>query len=265
MGLYKGVIHLRLFLAVTPSEVREASRFTSTLAHVAYCIGPESTLLRQNLLLETRGGLLSISDRNAPLIKDPEKLAAAVIRECSRRNYMGTVLDFEASVSPDRQAFINLVVRQLSATHRSLLVPEAYAVSGASVLINTAVSGGNLLVYLQEARHKYGQITLDLQRLAMDFTLPERTGKGTPLKIDTLKTLIDSEAPSVYFSQDLCARYFTYSHNGETHFVLYDDADTLIQKLRIGNTLGVSSALVMYPEVSDLLPRLFSMARGESH
>lgn len=42
------------------------------------------------------------------------------------------------------------------------------------------------------------------------------------------------ESPSVFFSQDLCARYFTYTRNGETHFVLYDDADTLSQKLRTG-------------------------------
>ena len=255
---------MRLFLAVTPAEVREASRFTSSLAHVAYCLGPESTLLRQNLLLETKGGLMSISDRGAPQIKEPEKLSAAVIRECSRRNYAGAVLDFESTVTPDRQAFVNFVVKQLTAVRRSLFVPETYAVSGASILINTAVSGGNLLLYLQEMQRKYGQITLDLQRLVMDFTLPERTGKGTPLKVDALKSLIDTEAPSVFFSQDLCARYFTYSRHGETHFILYDDAETLLQKMRIGNTLGVSTALVMYPEVSDLLPRLFTLTRGTS-
>ena len=52
---------MQIYLAVTPAEAQEASRFRCSLAHVAYCIGPDSTLLRQNLLLQTRGGLLSLS------------------------------------------------------------------------------------------------------------------------------------------------------------------------------------------------------------
>ena len=45
---------MQIYLAVTPAEAQEAARFRCSLAHVAYCIGPESTLLRQNLLLQTR-------------------------------------------------------------------------------------------------------------------------------------------------------------------------------------------------------------------
>ena len=61
----------------------------------------------------------------------------------------------------------------------------------------------------------------------------------------------------MFFSQDLCARYFTYTREGETHFVLFDDADTLQQKLQTGTRMGFSAAFLMYPEVRDLLPRLF--------
>ena len=205
---------------------------------------------------------MSVSDREAPPVEDPGKLAAAVLRECSRRNYGGVVLDFESGAAPDRLAFARLLAGQLQAARRLLLVPEAYAVSGATVLINTAISGGSLSVRLQETQRQYGQIALDLQRLAMDFSLPERSGNGKPMQIDDLKKRMDDQAPSVFFSQDLCARYFTYSRNGETHFILFDDADTLAQKLRIGRSLGISHALIMYPEVSDLLPRLFSAVQG---
>ena len=69
--------------------------------------------------------------------------------------------------------------------------------------------------------------------------------------------LLDRESPSVFFSQDLCARYFTYARDGETHFVLFDDADTLSQKLRTGGNMGFAAAFLMYPEVQDLLPKLF--------
>ncbi|MFR3922538.1 MAG: hypothetical protein ACLTYN_11850 [Dysosmobacter welbionis] len=76
---------MQIYLAVTPAEAQEASRFRCSLAHVAYCIGPDSTLLRQNLLLQTRGGLLSVTDRGAPFIASPERLSAAALRECGRR------------------------------------------------------------------------------------------------------------------------------------------------------------------------------------
>ena len=78
---------MQIYLAVTPAEAQEASRFRCSLAHVAYCIGPDSTLLRQNLLLQTRGGLLSVTDRGAPFIASPERLSAAALRECGRRSY----------------------------------------------------------------------------------------------------------------------------------------------------------------------------------
>ena len=91
----------------------------------------------------------------------------------------------------------------------------------------------------------------------MDFLLPAETGEGRPLSQQEFQALVDRETPAVFFSQDLCARYFTYTRDGETHFVLFDDADTLQQKLRTGSALGFSAAFLMYPEVRDLLPRLF--------
>ena len=40
-------------------------------------------------------------------------------------------------------------------------------------------------------------------------------------------------------------------------FILFDDADTIRRKLRLGASMGVSAAFVMYPEVEDLLPEIF--------
>ena len=233
---------MQIYLAVTPAEAQEASRFRCSLAHVAYCIGPDSTLLRQNLLLQTRGGLLSVTDRGAPFIASPERLSAAALRECGRRSYGGVLLDFEQPPAPDRLAFAETLARRLSP--RPGYVPESYAAaSGAIPLICTAISGGNFVQRLQEAaagRDRAGGLALDVQRLRMDFTLPAQSGEGRPLS-----------------GRELCARYFTYARDGETHFVLFDDADTLSQKLRTGGNMGFAAAFLMYPEVQDLLPKLF--------
>ena len=73
---------------------------------------------------------------------------------------------------------------------------------------------------------------------------------------EALDALLRAE-PAVFFSQALCARYFTYRKGGETRFVLFDDAETLRRKLRIARESGIPDALCVYPEVQDLLPRLF--------
>lgn len=182
---------------------------------------------------------MSVTDRGAPFIASPERLSAAALRECGRRSYGGVLLDFEqppartgwplrrrwpAPVAPPR--LCAGVLRRGVRRHS---------------LICAAISGGNFVQRLQEAaagRDRAGGLALDVQRLRMDFTLPAQSGEGRPLSGLELQDLLDRESPSVFFSQDLCARYFTYARDGETHFVLFDDADTLSQKLRTGGNMG---------------------------
>ena len=251
---------MQIYLAVTPEASQEAQGCCRNLAHVAYRIGPGSALLRQSLLLQTKGGLLSVSDRDAPFIDSPEELRDAVLRECGRRSYTGVLLDFE-------EAPRSVLAPALSASRRTLYLPEAYAAGapGAVLLLCTAVSGGSFSQYLQEAVTQAGgagRLALDVQRLRMDFRLPARSGEGEPLTGEALEELMGRESPAVFFSQDLCARYFTYTRNGEAHFVLFDDADTLNQKLRLGAGMGFSAAFFMWPEVRDIAPRLFAPWRG---
>ena len=248
---------MTLYLSVTPPERKAALRYTRDLANVAYRIGPESTLLRRDLPPEVRGGLLSVSDRDAPRITAPDRLCAAVLRECGRRSYRGVVLDFEEEPAPDRRGFARLLCQQLRSTRRPLFVPEGYAIPGAVVLINTAVSGGSFQQRLQEAKARYGSIALDVERLVMDFPLPAVTGEGTAMSRERLRKLMEEEKPAVFFSPELCARYFTCLRKGLPRFLLYDDADTIRRKLRIGASVGAAAAFVMYPEAEDILPELF--------
>ena len=74
--------------------------------------------------------------------------------------------------------------------------------------------------------------------------------------MEQLRTLRQGRA--VFFSGELCARYFTYRTLAADHFVLFDDAETLRRKARLGAELGAAAAFFMLPEVSDLLDDLFS-------
>lgn len=257
---------MQVYLAVTPGQLQEAARHCRNLAHVAYRVGEGSVLLRQSVLLQARGGLLAVTDQEAPPIDDPEKLSAAAVRECGRRGYTGVLLDFQ-SRSPDRLAFARQLAAVLAQTRRTLYVPEEYgpAVPGAVALICTALSGGDFAQRLREAASAAGgagKLALDVQRLRMDFTLPARTGEGRPLTAEEFQALTEREDPAVFFSQELCARYFTYTHEGQTHFVLFDDAGTIRKKLQTGTALGYAAAFLMFPEVRDLLDDLFPLRPG---
>lgn len=246
---------MQVYLAVTPKEEQEVCRRVRCLAHVAYRIG-KGALLRQELSANVRSGLLSLSDRDAPPIANPEQLAAAILRECAQRSYSGVVADFELPPTKDRMSLLRALARRCGRNFQ-LLVPEGFSVPGAAVLINTAVSGGNLSQYLQENIQRYPGAALDLQRLMMDFTLPAPTGEGKPLSTEELTALRKRLGPSVFFSPELCARYFTYMQGGQAHFVLYDDAETMQQKMKLAEAMGYRTALIMYPEVSDLIGQLF--------
>ena len=252
---------MQLYLSVTPDEAVHLSFRNVTLAHIAYRIGSSNTLLRQNLLLQTKGGLLVISDQDTRSVDQPQTLCSAVLRECNRRNFSGVLLDFEQPLRQDLFLFAQQLSTALSNSQRTLFVPERYAACSlqAIPLICTALSGGDLRNRLQEAIAAYPgrKLALDVQRLRMDFSLPARSGEGQPLTGKELQHLMTRQTASVFFSSSLCTRYFTYTQSETAHFVLFDDAETLRQKIHLGNQLGFCAAFFQWPEVNDIAGQLF--------
>ena len=252
---------MRAYIACTPEELPAAAGITRFYLHVAYRIGPGSGLLRQSLPQKVQGGLLSVSDLEAPPVSNPEQLSAAVLRECVRRSFGGAVLDFEAPYRPDLGAFARKLDGELTAKGRRLYVPPAYGrnTERARVLLCTALSGGSFQEYLTEAADRWGgasRLALDVQRLRMEFRLPAASGEGKPLSGEEFETLLQELHPQSFFSPELCARYFTCSGEGSARFILYDDASTLREKLKIGAALGIEDAFLMWPEIQDLAPEL---------
>lgn len=244
---------MQIYLSVTPAHQSAAARHTQNLAHVAYRIGQNSTLLRQNF--QSRGGLLSISDLDAPQIQDPAALCAAVGRECARRSYVGVVLDFEEPPTPDRRAFVQALDRE--AKKWRLFVPQSYGADApeAVMFLCSALSGGNFREYLREWGKKRGaeKLALDVERLRMDFPLPCPSGVGTPLSGEELQKRLTA---NTFFSPELCARYCTYTDGGAVRFLLYDDAETMNRKVRIAEELGFCAAFFTWPEAEDIAGKL---------
>ena len=80
-----------------------------------------------------------------------------------------------------------------------------------------------------------------------------------PLTREELKQRIEERSPSVFFSNELCAHYFTYmSKQNGAHFILFDDAGSIRKKLQIARSLDIEDAILAYPQVDDLLPELLA-------
>ncbi len=204
------------------------------------------------------GGLMGLADRrNGPLPRS-DALCHAIVHECVQRRFRGVLADFDAGPCSDRLPFLSRLSRCLNARGMRLYCPLSLPAEDAVLLVGTAVSGGSLRTLLESAVSRCGpdRLALDLERVQMDFPLPCPTGCGTPLTHAELLALRQKHPASVYFSRELMANYFTYPTENGTHFVLFDNTETLRQKVRLAQSLGIREAFVMYPEVADILPEL---------
>jgi len=230
---------------------------------MAYQIGPDFRLFRASLPLSLRGGLMVLDDGDGGYNgqHSPDALAAEVIRECIHRGFDGVVLAFRRT-SPALHAAAAILSGKLRRHGGELYVPESYAADSdwAKILIPTAISGGSLAARLSEVCGYYGRerICLDIERVAMDFCLPSEQGTGRRLSAQELYALIREKDPQAYFSQDLCAYYFTYQDGISSHFVLYDDAGSIRKKIFLARKMGIYHAMVLYPEVEDILHNIMS-------
>ena len=247
---------MKTYLAITPKEAGQLPACSPPLVHIAYVIDADGMLARSNLPDGMRSGLMGLSDRcKKPLLR-AQALVRTILHECEVRQFDGVFADFEPSPLPDRAAFLDRLGAALSQHGKQLYSP--LPVPSGRVLVSTAISGGSLREMLCDARSRYGadRTALDVQRLIMDFPLPCMSGQGRPMMTEELNSFLKRRDISTFYSRELGAHYFTHRLDGETHFVLFDDAQSLKAKLSLGTQLGFAAAFLMYPEVRDLLPEV---------
>lgn len=248
---------MQLILAAPPEDVTAAQAHGLTLAHMAYRVGGGPHLFRSNQPIPARGGLMYIDDGGFDGRGTPDAFCQEVVRECAARGFGGVICAFDRKL-PLLSAVVEQLGPMLVRQGRSFYVSEPYGRCTATgrVLIPTALSGGSLRQRLGEAAERYGagRVALAVERTAADFFLPSPDGQGRPLTREELKARLEERSPSVFFSDELCARYFTYmNRQSGAHFVLFDDAGSIRKKLRLAEALGIDRALLCWPEVSDLM------------
>ena len=254
-------------ITIPPKQLPLLRGWQVTPAHLAYRMGPGSHLFRAEGAAPLRGGLMVADDKDFDPLGAVGPLCQEIIRECQARGFSGTILDFEGRLPPLEQIAAALD-EPFARRGWTLLVPERYgrAAPHARVMIPSALSGGSLQKRLEEALERFGEsrVALALELCREDFFLPSPTGSGRPLTEQELEELKRQLSPSVFFSRELCARYFTYmSRETGAHFVLFDDGDTLRHKVEVARKLGIHTFLAPWAEVGPHAARIGIQHRPE--
>lgn len=240
---------------LTPPALYHRARATEMpIAHAAYRVGQDGRLLHAELPEGLRGGMMVVSGEEYERGGNAAALARAILSECKARGFGSVLCDFE----PPVDATLFQTVQWLSQSGRTVLVHEGYARAAreARVLVASAVSGGTLAGRLASAVGRYGKgrVVLAVERVCEDFRMPAPTGQGVPLSRQEREGLLRRYGSDTFFSEELCARYFTYrGRDGGFHFVLFDDGDSIRRKLEVASAHGIQNALLSLPETEDIL------------
>ena len=252
-------------LLALPGELRQLQGWEGIPAHLAYRIGRGPHLFRAGGGTVPRGGLMVVDDQGYDGLGAAAPFCREIVAECQARGFSGAVLDFEGRLPPLEQ-MASLLDESFARRGWKLFVPEAYGLCAphAFVMIPSALSGGSLALRLEEAGERFGRdrVALALEKAAEDFFLPSPTGCGLPLTREELEERLDRLRPAVFFSNELCARYFTYmSRETGAHFVLFDDGDTLRRKVEVARRAGISTFLLPWSQMGEYAP-LLGLARA---
>jgi len=240
-------------ITVPPGQLRELQGWDAVPAHLAYRAGRGPHLFRAGGSPPPQGGLMVLGSQGFDGGGNCQPFCQEVVRECLARRFSGAVLDFEG-LSPLWELIAGQLDESFARRGWTLYVPECCGARAdrAKVMIPSALSGGSLERRLEEAAERFGgRVALALQVSAEDFFLPSPTGSGLPLSREELRALMERLRPPVFFSADLCARYFTYmDREGGAHFVLFDDGDTLRRKVETARRVGISTFLASWQELA---------------
>ncbi len=249
-----------LLLAVPPTEMMAAQGFGLTLAHMAYRVGGGPHLFRANLPVPVRGGVMLIDDAGFDGRGDPAPFCQEVVRECAARGYTGVICDFDRHLPLLGQVIAGLSPL-LAKRGWPLYVPEPYGrySATAKVLIPTALSrrlppgaasGGRPAV-----RRGTGSPGGGAVRRGLFSPLPQWTGHPPhPGRAPTAHP--GAGTRHLFLQRAVRSLLHLYDRQNGAHFILFDDAASIRKKLHTARSLDIADALLLYPEVSDLLTEI---------
>lgn len=208
-----------------------------------------NTLMCEKLSPEVTGDVLVISSDGADI-----HIAPSIYDECRRRSCRSVFLDANEE-NLACAGTLGEISASLSRRGISVFCPLAFAdsCSEATPVAECAVSGGELSEYLAYLMRTHRRIALSIPRRCTDFSMPLFSFSGRELSAREFLNIRDRYGAQCFFSPQLVSNYFIYSPEPDSAgFVLYDDARTISEKIRLARRLGVENVFLAYREIADI-------------
>lgn len=243
-----------LVLVCAGADCARARDSGRAILHFGLAVGRDGGVFRTVLSQYRAGCYLGVSDRG--MERFHRSSCEQLLAEAARVNAAGLLIDCERD-HPAVHEFVKAMDHACTQRELPLFVPlcQAAIVEQATLVVDSALSGGSLSERFGQLVEQYpGRIAADLRRISRDFLLPAPDSEGQPITDDVREALRKRVGAQTFFSRELCARYFTYMDGqGNGHFVLFDDDNTLREKCRCLDTLGVHLIFARYAEAKTLL------------
>lgn len=252
---------MKIYLSTSPTDKIPELNPIFDHAHIAYNIR-SNHLMRGRLFSNTKSGMMVITNIDTtPSEGSFDVLSTEIYNECLRRNFTGVVLDFPPKPTTLTAGFASNLCQALHNKKILTYIPYLYSVfcPDSNYIVSSAISGGSLREHLQQLIDIHGRtrLALEIERITMDFNMPSSSPEGKSLSQNELSTLMEKSQSQSFYSSELLGNYFTYTDTlGNTHFVLYDNAQSILDKLHLAESLGFETAFLLYPDISDIFYKL---------
>ncbi len=208
-----------------------------------------NTLMCEKLSPEIPADVLVISSDGADVHITP-----SIYDECRRRGCRSVFLDANEE-NLACAATLGEIAASLSRRGISVFCPLAFAetCSDSTPVAECSVSGGELSEYLTYLLRTHRRLALFVSRRCTEFSMPVFSSSGRELSVRELRSLRDRYNAQCFFSPQLVSNYFIYSPELDSSgFVLYDNARTISEKIRLARRLGIENIFLAYREIADI-------------
>lgn len=209
----------------------------------------KNTLMSEKLSPDARGDVMILSANDIG-----EHITPAIYDECRRRGYESVFLDADEDMRGAYHA-LSEVSESLSRRTLSVFCPLCLAdvCQSAIPVAEAALSGGVLSEYIEQLMREHRRLALSVPRIMTQFTMPVQNASGYSLSRRELSRIIDMHDAKVHYSPQMMVNYCIYSSAPEQAcFVLFDDARTISEKLRLARRMGITDVFLTYREIADI-------------
>lgn len=242
---------MNIFFSSPPENALEAAK-RGSVSLMAYRMGAGFHLYR-TALPRTRFRLMDVDCAGFTGYGPHELLALEFLRECRTRGYEGVCLGLPGRPTEPLIRFCGVLGGALEREGRTLYLPKPYAAAcnSARLLIPAGTIRGPFASGLGALCREVGpeRVALELERVCTDYVLPVKSGLGAVLSRERLRDL--TRRSRIFYSPELVSRYASFRKDGRVHLALWDDEETLREKLRTAASLGIHASFLYYPHIRD--------------